>query len=362
MAGNASIPGHLCQEEAPVNVYDGTLARTATPAPVTVTEEDVSYEIRSSYAPVPTALTGLNPAELQVLAWLRAHAHLIVEAEQHFRVDRRAIAGAIAWEMLENVVHHPKFKISVGEGKVHTYYGNRRTLATSAKSAWVQLRMRLSIGDPGDDTSAKEVEDFGYLPQQTFESRLRILATTEGAITYIAAIMAATADLAAQHGFDDVRSDPVILTNVYQGRTLLTWDAALKAKAPGTRFAGGNPMDIWVGAHLAFLEDGVGRPHLPESGSPALFMSVMPTDGAPAPAATKTVTVTKNSSLSAIALAEYGSLDLWPLIHDLNKSKLGPNPNLVALGTTLSIAPLSGYSAAQIAWARSQAPTWRHHR
>lgn len=359
MSGNQSIPGPLCQEEAPVNVADGTMALTATPAPVTVTEEHVSYEIRSSYAPVPTSLVGLNPAELQVLAWLRAHAHLIVEAEQHFRVDRRAIAGAIAWEMLENVVLRPKLKISVGEGKVHTYFGNSHK---PVKSAWVQFKMRLPFGDPGDDTSAKEVEDFGYVPKQSFEGRLRVLATTEGAITYIAAIMAATADLAAQHGFDDVRSNPVILTNVYQGRTLLTWDAALKAKVPGSSFAGGNPMDIWVAAHLAFLEDGVGRPQLPESGSLALIMSVMPADSGAAPVASKTITVSRNSSLSAIALAEYGSLDLWPLIYDLNKSKIGPNPNLVAMGTSLAIAPVSSYSAAQIAWARSQAPTWRHHR
>jgi hypothetical protein len=274
MSGNQSVPGYLCQEEAPVNVADGTLALTATPSPVT--EEDVSYEIRSSYAPVPTTLVGLNPAELQVLAWLRAHSHLIAEAEQRYRVDRRAIAGAIAWEMLENVVRNPRFKISVGEGKVHTYYGNRSTLWGSAKSVVTQARIRLPFGDPGDDTSAKEVEDLGYLPPQSFDNRVRILSATEGAITYIAAIMAAVADLAARHGFDDVRSNPVILTNVYQGRTLRTWEEALKAKTPGSVFSGGNPMDIWVAAHIAFIEDGVGRPKLPESGSPALYRSVMP--------------------------------------------------------------------------------------
>lgn len=357
MAGNKSTPGYLCQEEDPVNVADGTLALTASPSPVT--EEDVSYEIRSSYAPVPTTLVGLNPAELQVLAWLRAHQHLIANAEQRFRVDRRAIAGAIAWEMLENVIRNPKTNLSVGEGKVHTYFGNRNA---PVKTAWSLMRVKLSIGDPGDNTSAKEVEDFGYLPPQTYANRVAILSTTDGAIAYIAAIMAAIADLAAQHGFDDVRSNPVILTNVYQGRTLHSWDAALKAKVPGSGFGGGNPMDIWVAAHIAFLEDGVGRPQLPESNSPALYMSMMPTDSGPAPVPSKTVTVTRNSSLSAIALAEYGSLDLWPLIYDLNKARIGPNPNLVGVGTTLSIAPMSSYSAAQIAWARSQAPNWRHYR
>lgn len=360
MAGNQSIPGYLCQEEAPVNVRDGTLALTASPS-AGVTEEDVSYEIRASYAPVPTTLTGLNPAELQVLAWMRKHRTLIVAAEQRFRVDRRAVAGAIAWEMLENVVRNPKFKISVGEGKVHTYFGSRKQ---PVKSAWVQLRMRLSIGDPGSDTSAKEVEELGYLPPQSFESRLQILATTEGAITYIAAMMAASADLAAQHGFADIRNDPIILTNVYHGRTLRSWDAALAVKPRGAPFAGGNPMDVWLGAHMAFIEDGVGRPDLPESGSTAVLATfMMPADpGAAASSGHKTIIVAQNSSLSDVAMAEYGSHDLWPLIYDLNKAKLGPNPNLVALGTALEIAPLSGYSPLQIAWARGVAPGWRMYR
>ncbi len=359
MAGNQSLPGYLCQEEAPVQVRDGTLALTASPTGVT--EEDVSYEIRGSYAPVPTTLTGLNPAEMQVLAWMRKHRPLIVAAEQRFRVDRRAIAGAIAWEMLENVVRTPKLKISVGEGKVHTYFGSRKQ---PVKSAWVQLRMRLSIGDPGGDTSAKEVEELGYLPPQSFESRLQILATTEGAITYIAAMMAASADLAAQHGFDDIRADPIILTNVYHGRTLRSWDAALAVKPRGAPFKGGNPMDVWLSAHMAYIEDGVGRPDLPESGSPAVLASfTMPADpGAVPVSAHKTMIVPHNSSLSAIAMAEYGSHDLWPLIHDLNKAKLGPNPNLVALGTTLEIAPLASYTPMQVAWARSVAPTWRLYR
>jgi hypothetical protein len=360
MAGNQSIPGNLCQEEAPISVRDGTLALTASPSPVT--EEDVSYEIRASYAPVPTSLVGLNPAELQVLGWLRAHRGEIVEAEQRFRIDRRAIAGAIAWEMLENVVHNPKLDLSVGVGKVHTFYANKNSIKGSIDTMWASTK-GFFTGDRGEDSLAKEIEEFGYLPPQSFASRKALLTSSKGAITYIAAIMSAFADLAAQHKFDDIRCDPVILTNAYQGRTLESWQAWLKVKPKGTSFSGGNPMDVWVAAHIAFLEDGVGRPDLPESGGePAPSMSVMPASGGAAPVASKTITVARNSSLSAIALAEYGSLDLWPLIHDLNKAKMGPNPNLVSMGTTLEIAPLSSYDPAQIAWARSQAPSWRHHR
>jgi hypothetical protein len=360
MAGNQYIPGNLCQEEAPVNVRDGTLALTASPSPVT--EEDVSYEIRASYAPVPTSLVGLNPAELQVLGWLRAHRGEIVEAEQRFRIDRRAVAGAIAWEMLENVVHNPKLDLSVGVGKVHTFYANKNSVKGSIDTMWASTK-GFFTGDRGEDSLAKEIEEFGYLPPQSFASRKALLTSSKGAITYIAAIMSAFADLAAQHKFDDIRCDPVILTNAYQGRTLDSWQAWLKVKPKGTSFSGGNPMDVWVAAHIAFLEDGVGRPDLPESGGePAPSMSVMPAGSGPAPVASKTITVARNSSLSAIALAEYGSLDLWPLIYDLNKAKMGPNPNLVSMGTTLEIAPLSSYGPAQTAWARSQAPSWRHHR
>lgn len=360
MAGNQSIPGNLCQEEAPINVQDGTMALTASPSPVT--EEDVSYEIRASYAPVPTTLVGLNRAELQVLGWMRAHRGEIVQAEQRFRIDRRAIAGAIAWEMLENVVRNPKLDLSVGVGKVHTFYANKNSIKGSIDTLWAGTK-GFFTGDRGEDSLAKEIEEFGYLPPQSFASRKALLTSAQGAITYIAAIMSAFADLAALYKFDDIRCDPVILTNAYQGRTLESWQAWLKVKPKGSSFSGGNPMDIWVAAHLAFLEDGVGRPNLPESGEEtAPYMSMMPADGNPALVATKTITVSRNSSLSAIAQAEYGSLDLWPLIYDLNKARLGPNPNLVAIGTVLEIAPLTSYTTTQIAWARSQAPTWRHRR
>lgn len=356
MAGNQSLPGILCQQEAPLNVYDGTAALTNTPAPTGI--EEVSYEIGATYAPVSTSLPGLSPAEMQVLAWLREHRAVIVAGEQRFRVDRRAIAGAIAWEMLENVVRNPKTKLSVGVGKVHTFYGNWSALHKTGGS----LFKGLLSGDRGEDTIAKEVEEFGYLPPQSYEGRVALLSTVEGGVAYIAAIMSAVADLASQHGFDDIRSDPVILTNVYQGRTLRSWDALLSRKPAGTRFKGGNPMDIWVAAHLAFLVDGVGHPNLPESGSvppmPAATASFDPgfTPGA------KTVVVAKNSSLSEIAFQQYGSHELWPLVYDLNKAKIGRNPNLVAAGITLSIAPLSAFTPQQLAWARNQSPTWHRFR
>ena len=45
---------------------------------------------------------GMSEAELQVMSWLQTNLQDIIAAEQRWRIDRRAIAGAIAWEALMN--------------------------------------------------------------------------------------------------------------------------------------------------------------------------------------------------------------------------------------------------------------------
>jgi hypothetical protein len=66
--------------------------------------DDCALAIGASFAPIiNTGLSGLNAAEGQIFACLRAHSGEIVNAERTFRVTRLAISGAIAWEMLENV-------------------------------------------------------------------------------------------------------------------------------------------------------------------------------------------------------------------------------------------------------------------
>jgi hypothetical protein len=194
--------------------------------------------------PVPTRLR-LDPAEMQVLAALRAFRHEIVEAERRFGVDRRAIAGAIAWEMLENVRPWSALRPlarSVGFGKVHVYNFSVSPLSTLAS----------------------QTEDRGFLPKQSFEDRRRLLATPEGAITYIGGTMAAIADVTGYHGFDDVRRDPVMLTQVFQQHTLDSWSNYLKDKRRGTPFVPQNRMALWVSSHLTFLEEAVGPPSVKE--------------------------------------------------------------------------------------------------
>jgi hypothetical protein len=117
-------------------------------------------------------------------------------------------------------------------------------------------------GDMGVGTWARDVEDRGYLPRQSDIARKRILSTTEGAIMYVGASMGDIADLCDKYKFPGIHGDPVVLTNVYQSRSPEEWENMLKGFPKNHQFAGGNPMDIWVAAHLSFIEDGVGRPHL----------------------------------------------------------------------------------------------------
>jgi hypothetical protein len=269
MGNSSATPGSLCQSERPQDVDDGTRALMPTPSPAMALDPDdihVSFEIGRSYLPVPTGLTGLDPSELQVLAWLRHYRGRIVAAESEFRVDRRAIAGAIAWEMLKNVAG---FGVrAVGPGKIHLYNSAAGTVMQKMGLSWTWSWS--ATGDPFAKVVAEEVEARGYLPAQSFASRKAMLATPEGAIRYVAAIMAAAAEIAVRCGFEDIRSNPVVLTNIFQSKTLASWEAALKARTAGAPLVAGKPgagntMDIWVAGHLPYLEDGVGKPELPES-------------------------------------------------------------------------------------------------
>jgi hypothetical protein len=67
------------------------------------------------------------------------------------------------------------------------------------------------------------------------------------------------------------------------------------------------------------------------------------------------------STLSGIAKAQYGDFNLWPLIYDLNREKIGANPNRLKPGTKLLLLPLERYNAAELAAARKRGPTWRDY-
>jgi hypothetical protein len=201
----------------------------------------LSFEVRdaaSELTPVKSRTEGLSRDEAYMLSWLRRWAHVITEAESEFQVDRRAIAGAIAWEALLN----PK-DISVravGPGKIHD---------------------RLVFHSVCD-----EVEARGLIHPPRGHSRLDYIATAEGAIRYIAAIMSAGAEVAAKYGHH-IRRSPAILAHFFNIDTLESWDKHLKAKPAGQKLVPSGDygaMDGWVAVHNDFLVDAVSKPQIPE--------------------------------------------------------------------------------------------------
>jgi hypothetical protein len=241
---NSLYPGIL--NYPPVTAYTfepEVIEGHVRPAPEVVGPDgDISYELRDAWElrPPTTHLLGLSPAELHVLSWLRTYSGEIAAAEEKWRIDRRAIAGAIAWEALMNPRSAPWDGLgrSSGPGKVH--YSTEKT--------WGE-------GNP----IARQVESHGYLPPQSMNARRQLLASRSGAIDYVGAIMAALADVAANHGHN-IRTSPEILTNAYQGKDLPGWELHLRSKPQGEDLRAGDPMGLWVESHLPYLEEGVGVP------------------------------------------------------------------------------------------------------
>jgi hypothetical protein len=198
-------------------------------------EAKLSYELAD--APYAT------DAKARVKPWLQRYRTSIEEAESKFKIDRRAIAGAIAWEAIENV-RSAWTPSSVGPGKVHI-----------RKHPW---------SSDNSNTVAKQVEDEGYVPKQTGDERKKILAQPSGAITYIGAIMKAGADIAFTEGGFDISQNPEVLTWYYNSIDLVGWRDLIKNKQPGVSFdTSKNRMSVWVKQNLNFLEDAVGKPTFP---------------------------------------------------------------------------------------------------
>jgi hypothetical protein len=258
MAGSKT-PNPTCQELHPVNIDSGTSSRHASPPPGGTgnPSDALSFELGACYLPVKASMP-LTFVEEQVFAALRAHRPQFEAAEQKYRIDRRAVAGAIAWEIIVNP-HSQPVGSSVGWGKVHMVNVRKSQPASLVRAIFAMQ------GWADAATLASEAEEAGYLPRQTYAARQTLLAVPSSAIVYIAGMMAAIADKAAAHGFEDIRSNPPMLTHVYQQHTLTTWEEQLAHKTPGTAFVVANAMGIWVRDHLAFLEEAVGTPNLPES-------------------------------------------------------------------------------------------------
>jgi hypothetical protein len=203
--------------------------------PVSVLTPGLSIELAD-------APPGATPED-RVKAWLAKYKDAIVAMEATFLVDRRAIAGAIAWEALENVqalygMGAARFR---GAGKVHY----------KEHYFWE--------GEP----PAKQVEERGYLPRQTKESRERLVAEPTSAIAYIGAIMSAYVDEAGTAGYN-LRCQPELLATFYNGikvaKNLTAAHTFFQTKKAPEVLQRNPTMGKWVAEHLSFLEQAVGVP------------------------------------------------------------------------------------------------------
>jgi hypothetical protein len=191
----------------------------------------ISFELQDAWSlPPPRGVhTEIPLPEAQVLSWLQRHRELIVSAARRFRVDRRAIAGAIAWEALENA--RTVSLRAVGPAKVHV-----------------------------NADVVSEVEKAGYLPVRTSDERRQLLKTAAGAIEYAAAIMSAKSAIAeALLGDITMRRRPDLLANEYVARSLTEWTGHLANKRD-TVLRAEEDMAVWTTRNLPYLERGVGRP------------------------------------------------------------------------------------------------------
>jgi cell wall-associated NlpC family hydrolase len=234
-AGNRAVTRILRAAAGPVAevAYPGAPSKDGKSAPGT----EVSTELSDS----PDAAT---PAE-RVFKWLQAHAKEIGEQEAHFGVDRRAIAGAIAWEALEN----PRAAVSHGSGR---FVGAGKAHVKQFK--WVPAALYTGENVP------EEVEQAGLLPPRSLAGREWALYTDS--IPYIAGGMRLASDIARKYG-KEISSDPAMLTWFWQTKDATTFIDYFSKKKPGTAF---NPtaekMPKWVVENLPWLEAAVGAPAL----------------------------------------------------------------------------------------------------
>lgn len=173
--------------------------------------------------------------------WLADHARRINRVAAQRNVDARAIAGAIAWEALQNP--YP--------GEL-TWIGKNPILG----------KMHLPKNDHDGQADINWIfaaETRGYMPRRRADERKRLLESDdEVAIEYIGAIMALIADDA--HEYDiEVRRTPGALAWAYHGsaprkwRELL-WDKRRDSLRGVKMLLPTDAMGWWVNENLRYLE------------------------------------------------------------------------------------------------------------
>ena len=240
---------------------------TAVGTPLAECNEFISAELRDACV-MPDVVPGLTGARSKVATWLRANQELIIGAETKWLIDRRAIAGVIAWEALHNVKSGKPIRRWEGVGKVHYWDvgmpGTKNKLATAM--AWI-LGSKI-------ETTAEQTELAGYLPEVSEEERSKLLKTVDGSITYIAAIMRANADVVSELGGypdDEIYWNPAVLATLYNTKALEDVKRIYAKKKFPEKLLPGEAMGLWVAANLSYLEDAVGK--LPEGCRPVSLLN-----------------------------------------------------------------------------------------
>ncbi len=216
-------------------------------------DEAVSFELDSGVVQAPSftpKMRAMDPngatlekPELRALTWLHNQRDIILEAEQQFHIDRRAIAAVIAWEATHNIMRSGLR--AIGPGKMHTY---------SNMGAGV-------LPLPKGDALPQQLEQRGFLPVKSDDDRSMLLMGARGSITYIAAAMQAATNIAANYGYD-ISHNLVALTSFYQGYDLDSWkEHMIKKQQKGEKdFLAADPIAMWAVAHVADLENTLGKP------------------------------------------------------------------------------------------------------
>jgi hypothetical protein len=185
----------------------------------------------------------ITKPEWRVLHWLRRRRRMIRDAEREHVVDRRAIAAVIAWEALHNVQRATVQ--SVGPGKMHLYDSQRSYLIAGKKTEAVP----------------QQLERRGYVSRRSDVEREQYLATTRGAIEYIAASMDAAADIVDTFANVGIRNNLGLLTFFYQAKDLKEWeDWVLDHRARIAHVQPKTSIPIWLQTNLWKLERVLGKP------------------------------------------------------------------------------------------------------
>jgi len=181
----------------------------------------------------------------RVFLWLVKNLAGIVATEKQYNVDRRAVAGAIAWEALQNAC--------IGMGADIATSSGAAMFSGPGKVHYKQFRTE--EGNP----ASKVVEQRGRLPVQTMEGRWKTLKTTPGALTYIGTIMKEFTDAARSGGYH-LECDVPMLTTFYNAWDIEKAEALFQGKKAPAPLTPNDRMGSWVRDNMTFIETAVGRP------------------------------------------------------------------------------------------------------